>query len=99
MPGLLEHGVGAVVVTRGARGYELHRRGHACTMGAAFPAEVVDTTGAGDAFSGTLAWALAGGLPLEAAARLAAAAGALATRAHGARAGYATRGEVEALAR
>jgi ribokinase len=59
--------------------------------------EVVDTTGAGDAFSAGLAWALAAGLELEQALPRAAAAGALATRALGARAGLAGADEVRAL--
>src|SRR3712207_8735507 len=40
--------------------------------------DVRDTTGAGDAFSAAVAWALAGGRPLEDAVRLAVAAGSLA---------------------
>ena len=58
---------------------------------------MVDTTGAGDAFNGALAWALADGLPIEDALRLAAAAGALATRAVGARSALPTAPEVYAL--
>jgi ribokinase len=44
----------------------------------------VDTTGAGDAFCGTLAARVAAGDPLDAAVRVAAAAGALATTKRGA---------------
>ncbi len=83
--GLLDLGVGAVVVTRGAAGCELHRPGREVLRQAAYPVDVVDTVGAGDAFSGALAWALADRRPLEEAVRLAAAAGALATRRPGAR--------------
>ena len=63
-----------------------------------FPVDVVDTTGAGDAFNGTLAWAVANGETFETAIRLACAGGALATRALGARASLATADEVYALA-
>ena len=61
--------------------------------------DVVDTTGAGDALNAALAWALAEGNPLEEALQLAAAAGALATRAVGARASLATRDEADLKAR
>lgn len=47
------------------------------------PEQVVDTTGAGDAFCGTLAAALAEGLPLHRAVRYAAAAGSLAVESAG----------------
>ncbi|WP_297006419.1 ribokinase [uncultured Corynebacterium sp.] len=55
---------------------------------------VVDTTGAGDAFCGTLAAALAEGFPLHEAVRYAAAAGSLAVESAGAAASYAGRAEV-----
>jgi ribokinase len=95
---LLEAGVGAVVVTRGRQGADLHRRGRPAHRQQSFPGEVVDTTGAGDAFCGALGWALAGGTDLEEAVRLAAAAGALACRDVGARAGLPHRSEIERLA-
>jgi len=96
---LHELGVGAVVVTRGAQGAELHVPGRSPVHFDAFPADVVDTTGAGDAFNGALAWAMAEGRPLEDAVRCAAAAGALATRALGARAGLPDRTELERMVR
>lgn len=95
---LLEAGVGAVVVTRGRQGADLHRPGRPVHRQPSFPGEVVDTTGAGDAFCGALGWALAGGTDLELAVRLAAAAGALACREVGARAGLPDRAEVERIA-
>jgi ribokinase len=94
---LLESGVGAVVVTLGAGGAEAHRAGTDVHRQPAFAVDVVDTTGAGDAFSATLAWAIADGRGLGEAVRLAAGAGALATRGVGARASLATREELEAL--
>ena len=96
---LLEQGVKAVVVTRGAEGAEVWTSGASVVRRPAFPVDAVDTTGAGDAFSAALAWALAEGRRLEEAVTLAAATGALSTRAWGARAGLPTRVEVEELAR
>lgn len=94
---MLAAGAGAVIVTRGSSGADLHRPGRPVHRQASFPVEVVDTTGAGDAFVATVAWALLEGRPLETAVELAAAAGALACRALGARAGLAGRAELERL--
>ncbi|MDQ1474846.1 MAG: ribokinase [Actinomycetota bacterium] len=87
----------AVIVTRGGAGVTLHRAGGAIDQ-AAFAVDVVDTTGAGDAFNGALAWAISKGTTLEDALPLACAAAALATRAVGARSSLATEDEVYALA-
>lgn len=65
------------VVTAGAGGVHWAGRGAALHQ-PAHPAAVVDTTGAGDAFLGGLASALAEGLPIAAALRRGAVAGALA---------------------
>ncbi len=77
------------------------RRAAPCRAGrhasAAYSVDVLDTTGAGDAFNGSLAVALADGRTLEAALARGAAAGALATRRVGARASQPTRGEVDEL--
>jgi ribokinase len=89
---------GPVVITRGAEGAELHRPGEPVHGQAGFEVEVADTTGAGDAFVAAVAWSILEGIPLERGVRLACAAGALACRALGARAGLASRAEVEALA-
>ncbi|MFF5226026.1 ribokinase [Dactylosporangium sp. NPDC000521] len=94
---LLAQGVGAVVVTLGAAGCRVHLPDNVIEV-PAHPVRAVDTTGAGDAFCGALAWALDGGRDLSDAVRLACAAGALATRAVGARAGLPTAAEVTALA-
>ena len=87
----------AVVVTRGGAGAVLHRAGLAPLEQRAFPVNAVDTTGAGDAFNGALAWAIARGQPIEDALRSACAAGALATRAVGAREALPTAAEVYGL--
>jgi ribokinase len=92
---VMEQGVGAVVVTRGRAGATLYRPGYAPHDQPAFDIDAVDTTGAGDAFSATLAWAIAEGRPLEDGVRLACGAGALATRKVGARASLPTRAELE----
>lgn len=84
----------SVVVTLGARGAVLHE-GAGRTEVAPVPAgDVVDTTGAGDAFCGTLAAALAEGESLADAAAVATAAGSLAVRSRGAAASYAGRDAV-----
>jgi ribokinase len=63
-----------VVVTKAERGSELHARGEATAV-APFPvAEVIDQTGAGDAFAASFALALAEGLALAEAAIFASAA-------------------------
>jgi ribokinase len=92
---LLREGAGAVVMTRGPAGADLVRSGHAVHHQDAFPVRAVDTTGAGDAFSAALAWAVADGRDLEEGVRLAAGAGALAARGVGARSSLPERGELE----
>lgn len=57
----------------------------------------IDSTGAGDAFNGALAAALASGLPLEQAVRRAVASGGLATTKVGAREGMPTAAELQAF--
>lgn len=90
-------GIATVVVTQGGDGVTLYREGHDSRHQAAFPANPVDTTGAGDAFNGAFVTALAEGRELEDALRFAAAAGALSTRTVGARDALATRDEVDVL--
>lgn len=74
---LIQIGVQRVIVTRGARGAMIITRDGYHNM-PSFPVNVIDSTGAGDAFNGTLATYLARGMPLEPAVRHAVAAGALA---------------------
>ncbi|MGO1339812.1 MAG: PfkB family carbohydrate kinase, partial [Cellulosimicrobium funkei] len=76
---------GAVTRGGGARGVAAPPpAGHLLTTVPAIAVEAVDTTGAGDTFCGVLAAALARGADLPDAARLAAAAGALAVTRPGA---------------
>ena len=84
---LLDRGVGAVVVTIGREGCELHRRSQPPLRVAAHAVAVADTIGAGDTFTGALAAALARGLALDAALPWANAAAALSVGARGAIAG------------
>jgi ribokinase len=92
---LLDAGVGAVVVTRGAAGAVVYDGAGELVVPAP-PVEAVDTTGAGDCFSGALAWTLGSGLALPDAVRLAVIAASLSTRAAGARTGCPTRQELVA---
>jgi ribokinase len=82
---LLAAGAGAVAVTRGGEGVELHPADGAASRVGASPAAVVDTTGAGDTFTAALAVALANGRELADAVAWASAAGAIATEGFGAR--------------
>ncbi len=67
---LLARGVKSVLVTRGAAGVGLVTAGGRSEDFDVVPADVVDTTGAGDAFNAGLAVGLAEGLGLEDATRL-----------------------------
>ena len=84
---LIDQGVRAVLVTRGAQGVSVyHGRAEPLHI-AGHPMEVEDTIGAGDTFNGALAAALAEGCGLEAAARIGNAAAALSVSKAGAIAG------------
>jgi len=74
---LLERGPGTVIITLGETGVLLARAGQPPQRLPAFRVEPVDTTGAGDAFNGGLAAALARGLDLPTAVRYAQAVAAL----------------------
>ena len=83
-------------VTLGAEGYLWRERGGGGRI--ASPAvDVVDTTGAGDAFHGAFALALAQGRPFGECARRAAAVAAMKCRRLGGRAGLPTEAELEAF--
>jgi ribokinase len=92
---LLEHGVGAVVVTLGARGAEIHARGARPSQHTPPPTDALDSTGAGDAFNAALAVSLAAGKALDEAVRIGVVAGALATRKLGARGSLAQQADLE----
>lgn len=89
-------GIATIVITFGAEGVAGYERdGFAFTP--AYPAEVVDTVGAGDAFLGHFTAAYLAGMRLDGALRRGAAAGALAVSRRGAYDALPTRAEVEAL--
>jgi ribokinase len=92
---LLAAGAGAVVVTRGADGTELFATAAEAVRIAPSRADVVDTTGAGDAFTAALAVGLADGRTLPDAVAWASAAGAIATEGFGARGSLATATQVD----
>lgn len=88
----------SAVVTLGAAGAAVIDGDSVARVPAPKVDRIVDTTGAGDAFCGTLAAAVATGETLEEAAHLAVAAGSLATQKHGAAGSYASEQDVRALA-
>jgi len=93
---LLALGVATIVLTRGPGGVlVVAREGHSIV--GAFPVQAIDSTGAGDAFSGTLAAVLARGGDREEGVTMAAAAGALACTTLGVIPSLPHRAKVEAL--
>jgi ribokinase len=94
---LLQRGVGAVLVTLGARGARLYRPQQAPLEVPGWRVEVIDTIGAGDTCTGALAAALAAGLELPAALLRANAAAALSVTGRGAIMAMPTRSQVDAL--
>ena len=95
---LVKRGTRSVLVTRGAQG-ALLMDSSGLREFPAFAVETVDSTGAGDAFNGALACALAAGEALDAAINFANAAGALATTKRGAQNAMPSRREIEQLQR
>ena len=95
---LAARNAGPIIVTQGPAGALLADRDRRERFpGYPAPDGVVDTTGAGDAFCGTLAAWMAGGASLPEAISAANAAGALSVGAAGARAGLPTREAISAL--
>ncbi len=94
---LQQRGVKNLVVTRGGAGALIITEAGHVEHVPGVPVEVVDTTGAGDAFTGALGVALAEGKTLVEAARWAAGAGALACTRLGVIPALPTRAALEAL--
>jgi ribokinase len=93
---LLRLGIRAVIMTRGAEG-ALVVSDDETFASPSHAVDVVDSTGAGDAFNGALAAGLADGLGLDEAVRLATAAGALACTRLGVIDSLPTEAEISAL--
>jgi ribokinase len=91
---LCERGVGTVIITLGEEGALVYD-GATAVHFEAFPIEVVDTTGAGDAFNGGLAVGLSAGGNLEQVIPLASAAAALTCTRRGAQDALPDRAAVE----
>ncbi|WEK60656.1 MAG: ribokinase [Candidatus Microbacterium colombiense] len=94
---LQSSGASTIVLTRGAGGVILHRIGTNPLHVSAFRIAPVDTTGAGDAFCGALAAALAAGDPLSSALTRACAAGAIVAQHRGANTAALSPAAIEAL--
>jgi ribokinase len=96
-PGAVAGGLGeALVVTRGAAGSTTYLRDGGRIDIPAMPIDAVDTTGAGDTFTGVLAAGLGARLTLPLALRRASAAAALACQRHGAQTAMPERAAIEA---
>ncbi len=94
---VLDAGVKSLVVTLGKRGASWARSGGAGALVPAYAVRSVDTVGAGDAFNGALAVALAEDKPLPEAIAFANAAAAISVTRAGAAASTGRRDEVDAL--
>jgi ribokinase len=94
---LLARGAGAVVVTLGAEGALYRDRTRQVHVPACAAGPVVDTTGAGDAFTGALATALSEGADPVAAVRFGCAAAGLAVTRAGTAPAMPARAEIDAL--
>jgi len=94
---LIKRGVGGVVVTLGGAGALVHDGQTATHIPAIHAGDVAETTGAGDAFNGGFAAALADGLSLQDALRFATATAALSVTRQGAAASMPERAEIDAL--
>lgn len=95
--GFLAKGVGTVVITLGANGVLIKSRDINAHVPAFKVAKVVDTTGAGDAFNGGFAAALAEGRPVPDAVRFGCATAGLSVTRPGTAPSMPVRAEIEAL--
>jgi ribokinase len=93
---LLERGVGCAILTLGAAGVLVHDRTRSVVVPALPVERVVDTTGAGDAFTGALAAALAEGRDVVEAARFGVVVAGLSVGRAGAAAAMPSRAEIDA---
>lgn len=94
---LLAKGVGAVVITLGAQGALYHDGKTTLHTQVIAAGKVVDTTGAGDAFNGGFAVALAEGMAIETALRFASATAGISVTRPGTAGSMPSRAEIEAL--
>jgi ribokinase len=94
---LLEPANGIVVTTLGGKGAIARDKGNIVAQAAAPVVEVLDTVGAGDAFTAALVVAMAGGAPVQGALEFACVAGALATTKRGAQPSLPYLSDVQAL--
>jgi ribokinase len=93
----LAKGVGTALITLGSAGALLHRKAGSTLIPAFDAGPVVETTGAGDAFNGGFAAALAAGAPPEEAGRFASAVAGISVTRAGTAPSMPRRAEVEAL--
>ncbi|WP_374641728.1 ribokinase [Tabrizicola sp.] len=94
---LLDRGVGAVVITLGANGALYRDRSRSVHVPAVGAGPVVETTGAGDAFNGGFAVALAEGRDVVEAVRFGCATAGISVTRPGAARSMPTRAEIDAL--
>ncbi|MFN4156432.1 MAG: ribokinase [Paracoccaceae bacterium] len=96
---LIARGVGAAIITMGEKGVLYRKDGRSLHVPARASGPVVDTTGAGDAFNGGLAVALAQGAAMEQALQFGAAVAGISVTRHGAASSMPDRAEVDAFLR
>lgn len=93
----IEYGVGAAIITMGGQGVVFVNGGEGKHIAPFDIGTVVDTTGAGDAFNGGLAAALAMGMDIHAAIEFGSATGALSVTKEGTAPSMPSKSEIEAL--
>ncbi|OPH56614.1 ribokinase [Paenibacillus ferrarius] len=97
MEALLEMGPSCVVTTLGEEGSAFLHKGESLVKVSAYHVPVVDTTGAGDAYNGGLAYALAAGYALNEAVVFASKVSAMSVTKLGAQAGMPTQADLNKL--